>query len=314
MTEDQAASALLAKWAKPDDEDQPAAEQAEDEPEAEQADEATADADGEPDSEPAESDDGEEFDFGGEKIRISKEAAPEVRKVQAKFRELELGATRKFQEAAELRKVAETQIQEAQQLRQIGHEQSDLIADHKMIERRLDALSRIDVNALGDSDPVQLTKLNAEYTQLITAKQRIEQTYQQSVAKSQETHKQAQAQKVANLNDFAKRNIKGWSDEYSNKLLSFAVNDLGFSPDALRSGINESLIKAIDLAYQGHKVRTADPKAKIVQNTKTLKPGAAGAKTTAHLSAEKARQKLGKSGRVEDAAMALLARANIRRN
>ena len=313
MTEDQAASALLAKWAKPDDEDQPAAEQAEDEPEAEQADEATADADGEPDSEPAESDD-IEIDVGGEKFKVPAAQSEQAKRIEAKVKEIEAGTTRKFQEAAELRKVAETQIQAAQQLQQIAHEQSDLIADHKMIERRLDALSRIDVNALGDSDPVQLTKLNAEYTQLITAKQRIEQTYQQSVAKSQETHKQAQAQKVANLNDFAKRNIKGWSDEYSNKLLSFAVNDLGFSPDALRSGINESLIKAIDLAYQGHKVRTADPKAKIVQNTKTLKPGAAGAKTTAHLSAEKARQKLGKSGRVEDAAMALLARANTRRN
>ena len=313
MTEDQAASALLAKWAKPDDEDQPAAEQAEDEPDAEQADEATADADGEPEAEPAESDD-IEIDVGGEKFKVPAAQSEQAKRIEAKVKEIEAGTTRKFQEAAELRKVAETQIQAAQQLQQIAHEQSDLIADHKMIERRLDALSRIDVNALGDSDPVQLTKLNAEYTQLITAKQRIEQTYQQSVAKSQETHKQAQAQKVANLNDFAKRNIKGWSDEYSNKLLSFAVNDLGFSPDALRSGINESLIKAIDLAYQGHKVRTADPKAKIVQNTKTLKPGAAGAKTTAHLSAEKARQKLGKSGRVEDAAMALLARANIRRN
>ncbi len=174
-------------------------------------------------------------------------------------------------------------------------------------------MAQIDTNALADADPVQLTRLNAEYNQLMTAKSQIEQKYQSSVQEMEKSKLEDRSKKIAQLNDFASKNIKGWGEEYSNKLLSFAVKDLGFAPDALRAGMSESLIKAIDLAYQGHKVRTADPKAKIVTSTKTLKPGAAQAKTTAHVSAEKAREKLRSSGSVEDAAMALLARARIRK-
>lgn len=312
ITEDQAAQAMLARWATPDDKAEPTEAETSEEPQAEQAEEATADADGETQAEADESDD-IEIDVGGEKFKVPATQSEQAKRIEAKVKEIEAGTTRKFQEAAELRKVAESQVEAAKQLQQIAHEQSDLIADHKMVERRLDALSRIDVNALGDSDPVQLTKLNAEYTQLITAKQRIEAQYQQAVAKSQETQKKLQSEKFAQLNEYAKRTVKGWSDDYSNKLMAFAVQDLGFNPDALRAGINEPLIKAIDLAYQGHKVRTADPKAKQIVTTKTLKPGGAGAKQTVHATAEKASKQLAKSGRVEDAAMLLLARAQTRK-
>lgn len=312
ITEDQAASELLSRWSTPSDTAETTEAEASEEPQAEQADEATADAEGETQAEADGSDD-IEIDVGGEKFKVPATQSEQAKRIEAKVKEIEAGTTRKFQEAAELRKVAESQIEAAKQLQQIAHEQSDLIADHKMVERRLDALSRIDVNALGDSDPVQLTKLNAEYTQLITAKQRIEAQYQQSVAKSLEAQKKVQSERFAQLNDYAKRTVKGWSEDYSNKLMAFAVQDLGFNPDALRSGINEPLIKAIDLAYQGHKVRTADPKGKQVVNTKTLKPGAAQSTATAHAAVEKARQKLGKSGSVQDAAMLLLARSNVRK-
>lgn len=312
ITEDQAAQEMLSRWVKPADEAKPTEAETTEEPEAEQTEQVDAQAEDAPEADAEESDD-TEIDVGGEKFKVPASLSEQAKKIEAKVKEIEAGTTRKFQEAAELRKVAETQIEASKQLHQIAIEQADLIADHKMVERRLDALSWIDINALGDSDPVQLTKLNAEYTQLIAAKQRIEQQYQQSVSKSQEKSKEMQSQKVAQLNDFAKRTIKGWGEDYSNKLLSFAVNDLGFPPDALRAGLSEPLIKAIDLAYQGHKVRTADPKGKQVINTKTLKPGAAQSSTTAHATAEKARQKLAKSGSVEDAAMVLLLRSNARK-
>lgn len=312
MTEEAAASAILKRWMpdEPEKAEAPATDESA-EPEAEQS---TDDAPPEEEAAEAESDE-IEIDVGGEKFKLPSGIAEQAKKVEAKVKEIEAGTTRKFQEAAELRKVAETQIKAAQELQQIAHEQSDLIADHKMVERRLQALANVDINALAESDPVALTKLNAEYNQLQTAKQRIEAQYQASVSKSKETYGAQHQAKVVQLNEFAKRNIKGWSDDYSNKLMEFSVNTLGFSPDALRQGINEPLIKALDLAYQGHRVRTADPKAKQVLSTKTLKPGSsAQSKTNAHAMAEKARQRLGKTGSTEDAAMALLARSKIRRN
>jgi len=312
MTEEAAASAILKRWMP--EEPEKAEAPATDEPAEPEAEQSTDDAPPEEDAAEAESDE-IEIDVGGEKFKLPSGIAEQAKKVEAKVKEIEAGTTRKFQEAAELRKVAETQIKAAQELQQIAHEQSDLIADHKMVERRLQALANVDINALADSDPVALTKLNAEYNQLQTAKQRIEAQYQASVSKSKETYGAQHQAKVVQLNEFAKRNIKGWSDDYSNKLMEFSVNTLGFSPDALRQGINEPLIKALDLAYQGHRVRTADPKAKQVLSTKTLKPGSsAQSKTNAHAMAEKARQRLGKTGSTEDAAMALLARSKIRRN
>lgn len=312
ITEDQAASEMLKRWGASDDKEK----SPEPEPEEESTEEqptGDAESDDEPAETEAESDD-VEIDVGGEKFKLPPAQAEQAKRIEAKVKEIEAGTTRKFQEASELRKVAETQIQSAQQLQKIAHEQSDLIADHKMVERRLAALERIDINALADSDPVALTKINAEYNQLVSAKARIESQYQQSVKTSQEEFTKQHQAKVVQLNDFAKRNIKGWSEDYSNKLMEFSVNTLGFSPDALRNGINEPMIKAIDLAYQGHKVRTADPKAKQIQDTKTLKPGsAAQSKTSAASMAEKSRARLAKSGNVEDAAMAMLYRSNSKK-
>lgn len=315
MTEDQAVQSMLSKWApKGDDGPEDATEpEAEEEAEAEQTDEVDAQADDDTEEEGDESGDSE-IDVGGEKFKIPAALAEQAKRIEAKVKEIEAGTTRKFQEAAEMRKSAEARIQAAENLQKIAHEQSDLIADHKMVERRMAALERIDVNALAENDPVQLTKLNAEYNQLQAAKQRIERQYQQTVQQSQELTTKQHQERVQALAEFAKKNIKGWSDDYSNRLMEFSVKELGFSPDALRTSINEPLMRAIDLAYQGHKVRTADPKAKQLLNTKTLKPGsAAQSKTTAHQSYEQARKKLSKTGSTEDAAMALLARARIRK-
>lgn len=313
LTEDQAVQAMLAKHGpKPDDEEQASEAETTDKPEAEQSEQDDADAEGEKEAE-AEGIDDIEIDVGGEKFKLPPQLAEQAKRIEAKVKDLEAGTTRKFQEAADLRKVAEKQIEAAQQLQQIAHEQSDLIADHKMVERRLAALERIDVNALAESDPVQLTKINAEYNQLMSAKSRIESQYKQSVQQSQDKFKETHQAKVVQLNDFAKRNIKGWSDDYSDQLMQFSVKTLGFDPGVLRTTLNEPLMRAIDLAFQGHKVRTADPKAKIVNINKTLKPGGAQVQTTAHANAEKARLKARRSGTVEDAAMAMLARAQIRK-
>lgn len=171
ITEDQAASEMLKRWGASDDKEKSPAPEPEDESTEEQP-TGDAESDDEPTETETESDD-VEIDVGGEKFKLPPAQAEQAKRIEAKVKEIEAGTTRKFQEASELRKVAETQIQSAQQLQKIAHEQSDLIADHKMVERRLAALERIDINALADSDPVALTKINAEYNQLVSAKARI---------------------------------------------------------------------------------------------------------------------------------------------
>lgn len=313
ITEDQAASALLAKWGASDD--APATEEVEEDQPESQA-QADDEPDGDPDGESTEeAESGDvEIDVAGEKFKLPPALAEQAKRIEAKAKEVEAGATRKFQEAAEIRKAAETQFKTLQELQTIAHQQADIIADHKLVTRRLEELGNVNVNYLAENDPVALTKLNAEFNQLMAAKQRIEGAYQQNLQANEKAKGTVNAERLQRLQQFAEKNVKGWSEDYSNKLMQFAVKDIGFDPDQLRQSVDEPLIKLIDLAYQGHKVRSADPKAKQVNTSKTLKPGsAAQVKTNATVTADKAFQKLKKVGNVESAAMALLARSGTKR-
>lgn len=311
MTEEQGAQELLKRWgateeapqAEPETE---GAEESEDQPQSE--DDAVEDAD-----DSAEADSEVEIDVGGEKFKVSPTFAEQAKRIEAKVKEIEAGSTKRFQEAADLRKAAEAQIEAAKQLQKVSTEQADLIADHKLVTRRLQALEKMDVNALAETDPVQLTRINAEYMQLTSAKQRIEQSYQEALQKSQTVKTQLDTARIEQLQNFAQKNIKGWSEEYSVTLMDFAVKELGMDADALRASVNEAVIKGLDLAYKGWKVQSTDPKAKMVQTSKTLKPsGNAGVKTNATVQAEKAKQRLAKTGRVEDAVALLLSRSKRR--
>jgi hypothetical protein len=311
MTEDAAASELLKRWGANDDAPSETEESAE--TDTEQADEATQGEAQEEESEVQASDE-VEIDVAGEKIKLPAVAAEVARKVEAKVKEIEAGATRKFQEAAELRKVAESQTEHAKQLTQLSHQEVELLADQRTIDRRLQQLLTLDTSALYESDPAQLARLTAEAQQLQFAKQRVEQALQQT--RDQKTGKASEAEQVrmAYLTDWSKKNIKGWSDEYSQTLLEFSVKELGADPQALRQVMSEPVLKALDLAYRGWKVHTTDPKTKQVVATKTLKPGSAGQmKTNAEATAVTAMRRLAQTRSVDDAAAALLARSNAKR-
>lgn len=308
MTEDEAASALLSKWTQ----DEPPEEEVTEEAEQEQTDEVDAQADDEPEAEPEESDE-VEIDVAGEKFKLPPALAEQAKRIESKVKEIEAGTTRKFQEAAEIRKVAESEIQAAKALKEIAIQQSDLIADHKQVSRRLQALESIDVNALAEQDPVALTKINAEYNQLMAAKSRIESAYQQAVSQEGAVSEQQTAAKLKHLNEYAQKNIKGWSDQYSQTLLEFSVNQLGADPTSLRAMMSEPVLKALDLAYRGWKVQSTDPKSKQVNTTKTLKPGSNQMKTTVKAEVDKATQRLRRSGSLDDAAALLLTRSKFRK-
>ena len=315
MTEDSAAEALLKRWgAGPDaEEESQATEQEQPEGDATEQAETQEESEGEADESEAQSEE-VEIDVAGEKFKLPPQLAEQAKRIEAKAKEVEAGATRKFQEAAELRKFADAQLESVKKMQEVATQQADIIADHKHVTRRMQQIEQMDFAALADQDPVMLTRLNAEYMQLQGAKQRIENAYQQADAKMQQESQAQQAQRLTHLAEFAQKNIKGWSDEYSNTLLEFSVKQLGADPAALRAVMSEPVIKALDFAYRGWKLSQTDPKAKQVVPSKTLKPGATGQmKTSAVQAVEKAQQRLKKSHSVDDAAALLLARSNTRK-
>lgn len=317
ISEDQAATELLKRWGvgdTPETEEEPEA-QADEQPQGDVQEQETEAQAEEGEQEEAEAQSEEiEIDVAGEKFKVPAALAEQAKRIESKAKEVEAGATRKFQEAAELRKFAEAQVESAKKLQEIATQNAEIIADHKSVTRRMQQIEQMDFNSLAENDPIALTKLNAEYMQLQAAKQRIEGAYQEASAKMQAESQAQMQQRFAHLQEFAQKNIKGWSDDYSKTLMEFSVNQLGADPDMLRNVMSEPVIKALDLAYRGWKLGQTDPKAKQVVATKTLKPGAVGQmKSNAVQAVEKTQQRLKKSGSVDDAAALLLARSNTRK-
>lgn len=318
LTEDQAAAEMLKRWGATEADEageqspEPEEPQANAEPEQSEQDDAQGEEEG--GEEEGEESGDIEIDVGGEKFKAPKAAAEVVQRIQAKVKEIEAGATRKFQEAADVRKAAEAQIEQAKTLQTIAQSQADLIADHKLVMRRLQVIESMDISTLGDTDPVALTKLNAEYNQLQAAKARIEQQYQVSVHQLTQQQQAAAKERMDRLEKHAAAKVKGWGPERSNALAEYAKSR-GYTPDRLAAVLDESFIEILDDAAYGHAMRTAKPAEKRVATpNKTLTPGAAGtSKSAAAVKADKAMARLHRTGGVEDAAMALLARSSTRK-
>lgn len=309
LTERGAVDQLLSKWGKEDKGEQqeaPAEEAEVEQPEGDvQAEvETTDDA---PDAEEGDV----EIDVAGEKFKLPAKLTDTVKRIEAKAKEVEAGATRKFQEAADLRKAVELQAQSVTQLQQIAEANADLIGEHKMIARRLETLEKINHNAI---DSETLSKLNFEYNQLVSAKQRIEAQYGQNVQQMQTEHSKAMQAKAEHSEKLLSQHIKGWGQESKRKLAEYAMSK-GAPAEAL-SGITDPwMVMVLDDAMHGHAMRQAKPEVKrVVQQAKTLAPTSAGPKTTtAQVQSKIAMSRLQKTGSVQDAAMALLARAQTRK-
>jgi hypothetical protein len=312
LSEADAASELLKRWGATEQTPTEEPESTE-EPEQMEAEEAKPEAEEEAEEQPEESEE-VEIDVAGEKYKLPAQLAEQAKVIEAKVKEIEAGATRKFQEAAELRKVAEAQTEHAKQIGQLSQAKVEHLADLRTIDRRLQQLASMDINAIAESDPAMLARLTAESQQLQFARGRVIDAIQQTSASEQQVVTKADAEKIARMQTWAEKNIKGWSGEYDNALMDFCVKTLGADKQTMVGVLlkgGEPMLKALDLAYKGWKVQSTDPKAKQVVATKTLKPGAAGqVKSNAQATAETAMRRLAQTKSVGDAAAALLARSN----
>lgn len=305
-TDDEAAQAILAKWNKREEPQAEEPKQEATEPEAQADPEPKAEAQEEP-----QADADAEIDFAGEKFKFPASLKETVDRIQFKAKELEGGANRKFQEAADLRKATEAERSAVTQLRKIAEANADLIADHKAITRRMEAIQGVDANSV---DVETLTRLNHEFGQLNAAKASIEQKYQQSVAQMAEQEKSAMRARQEHAERVVSQRIKGWGPELQKTLADYAVSR--GAPLAALGQITEPwMVEILADAHYGRTMRehktTLDKR--VVQNTPTLKPGASAPKPQAAAKADEAFARLKKTGSLHDAAMALLARSNARK-
>lgn len=309
LTEEQGVQELLSRWAKKDDSSRPAAEESETEATEEEQPQGEAHPEEATDEETEES--GEiEIDVGGSKFRAPKAISETFKQVEAKVKEIEAGATRKFQEAADLRKAAEAQIQAVAQLQKIAEANADLLADHRTVVRRLEQLEGVDTQT---TDVETLTRLNAEYNRLQAAKTRIEGQYQFNVQKMREEDQNAITAKLEHADKVLSSQIKGWGPEHGKKLAEYAIGR--GAPREVLSTISEAwMVQILDDAAYGYAMRQKKPdlNKRVVEAQKTLSTGS-GNKSATVAKVQSAEQRFKKSHSVEDAAALLLARSQTRR-
>lgn len=303
LSEEQAAEKLLSRMRK-----EPEPEHEEEEPANETEPESEA-------LEDAPEDDEVEADFLGEKVKVrGKEASELVQRFAAKAKELEANTTRKFQEAAEVRKSAEKAAEAAQLVQALAEKHGEMLGHRTMVQQRMQQLRNIDVRQLQAQDPAALAGLTAEMQQLQMTEQEITRRLAMTAHGIQEQRAQLQAQGIEEAKKYA-QTIKGWSEEYDAKLLDYVVKDVGAPADEVRAKMSGWLMKLIHQAYEGQKVSQSKPwEKKSPGSNQTLKPGTSGqskGQTTAAV--ESAQKRFKKSGSLDDAAQLLLARSKLRK-
>lgn len=314
ITEDQAASEMLKRWGVDEKEASPEPEKPEteledDQPQGDDPSEEAEESETEPES-------GEiEIDVAGEKFRLPATLKDLAERVQAKAKEVEAGSTKRFQEAADLRKAAEARSEQVERMTQIAQAQAELLADHKFIVRRLAQYEQINVQELAQTDPARLTAINAEYNQLMAARSRVENAYQKAVSDMDSETTKAKETAVQSLQEFASKNIKGWGKEADERLGQY-LGDKGIDRETMLSVLTKEpkFLLVLEEAAYGRKVRTTAPQKAQPKAPPPLKPGSAGiAKTSAQQTADTAKRRLSQTGRVEDAAALMLARMTARK-
>lgn len=314
LTEDQAVSAIMARWSKSEKtEAEPAETQETGSEEVEaKAEQPQGDAPAEEETTEETADSGEiEIDVGGAKFKVPRTLQETAKQVEAKVKEIEAGATRKFQEAADLRKAVEVQTQAVAQIQKVAEANADLLADHRMVVRRLEQLEAVDINSVGAED---LSRMNAEFNRLQAAKTRIESQYAQNVQKMRDDDAKAAQAKREHAEKIIATQIKGWSPEYGKKLAEYAISR-GAPAEAL-NGISDAwMVQILDDAAYGYAMRQKTPQVtkRVAETPKTLASGSSGTKSATVAKAEQATTRLKKTGRLDDAVMALLARSQARR-
>jgi hypothetical protein len=220
----------------------------------------------------------------------------------------EASLTRKGQEVAELRKKADTDTAKAL---------AGLTVMTEMAKQRADPYKKIDfLVAAKDLDADTLQHLRTE-AQKAFEEERFLNTELDNFVKGAQTQQQQRVVEDARacvkaLNDeTGQYHIKGWNDKVYDELRSFAIKE-GVDQTVINGVTNPAVIKLLHMALQFSKSMAKNvttkvnktPK-KIVKTTSTIQPKRAEDVTEAN---KKAMDKLKRSGKVDDAAEAFLAR------
>lgn len=303
LTEDGAAQALLEQWGVKETEESDTPEEGAAQDESEQ---------GQPDAEEeVQSDEPEvvEIDVAGTKLQLPKGLEDVATTIQTKVKEIESGANRRFEEAASVRKSADAEMAAYQQLTAFANQNMALIGKMEAAKARVEQLKAVDLKSLAAVDPQQAQSLYFELSEAREAVGAAEREVQQAFAAQRQKESELAAQISQRGMERLKKAIPDFGPEKGSALMEYAKSQ-GMSDYVLeRANFDPMAVVILDKARKWDELQASKPALKKqADKVPTLKPSAGGRQTINQATHDKAISRLKKSGRVEDAALALLTR------
>lgn len=197
-----------------------------------------------------------EVELNGEKYKVPA-ALKDAFLMQADY-------TRKTQEVAETRKIAEAKLAEAESVFNVSNEVLEARAALLNVSNGLNQFQNVDWAKLETEDPIGAMSAWRQYQQLEKARGEITGFLNEEQSKRAATAEQETANRLRETAEFARTKIPGWSPEVDAKVTAFAEAELGFTRDTLKSAYSPSVYKALHLAWLGHQSlqkQNAQPKA-----------------------------------------------------
>ncbi|MCP4410088.1 MAG: hypothetical protein GY807_20555 [Gammaproteobacteria bacterium] len=170
--------------------------------------------------------------------------------------------TRKTQEIAENRRQLEGQQKAIEYQRNASEQEINARAAIASIDQQLQQYANVDWNA-DTEDPWALQKAQMHMMSLRDTRSKAEQLLGHLQHQRSEQTKQATADRLRQTAEYAQTNIKGWTPDINTKVETFAVQELGFSPEQLTNAYSPQVYRALHLAWLGHQSmqkQTAAPK------------------------------------------------------
>lgn len=321
FSEDQAAEALFERMTGKAEADPELAQEQEPEAQSEQqeqgdaqADEATAQ-----EPEPEQSEQVEELliEFAGKQYTVPKGTPePLARAVQELGKNLYADYNKRSMELADIRKSADADRQRIAVALQATNEMIDVIAELKYVNAQVQQYSQTDWDAAFEADPVGAARANALFGQAQAKQQALfgllnqknQERLQAEAATRQEVLQRAEAE--------IKRRIKDWTPQTSQKIVDYAIKQ-GATQEDLQYASSSPAI--VEMAWKAHQydalmARKPEVNKRLVEAPKPpVKPNASVASQSSNrVRADAAMTRLKKTGSVESAADALLARMQAR--
>ena len=223
-----------------------------------------------------------------------------------------LDYTQKTQQVAEQRKELEAYAQQIQMQEQAFQQQMQLnnvliedVAKITALDQQLTQYGNVNWQELSDNDFVEAQKHFFTYNQL---QQERSQLVSQFEAKKQQiaSHQaQLMSERVAKGKEVLAKEIPGWSQETTQKLVSVG-KEYGFSDAELNSIVDPRHVKVLHDAMQWRKLQQNSTVKKKVSSAKpVVRPGAKDTKAEANSNVRNLREKLRKTGK-SDAAQKLI--------